>query len=52
MKVSVSISFRFLFGLIYLTSFLVFDIFLANLVLTCYQSSQQKQGNPIVGKKN
>lgn len=31
-------------------SFLVSDIFLANLVLICHQSSQQQQGNPNRGK--
>lgn len=51
MKVTINISFLLLFGFIYLTSFLVSDIFLANLVLICHQSSHQQQGNPIVGKK-
>lgn len=51
MKITINISFLLLFGFIYLTSFLVSDIFLANLVLICHQSSQQQQGNPIVGEK-
>ena len=51
MKITTNISFLLLFGFIYWTSFLASDVFLANLVLICRQSSQQQQGNPIVGKK-
>ena len=40
------------FWIIYLTSFLGSDIFLANFVLTCHQSSQKQEGNLIVGEKN
>lgn len=50
-KITINISILLLFRFIYFISFLVSDIFLANLVLICHQSSQKQKGNPIVGGK-